>query len=62
MREMTEWIAGLECGGGEIYYLAEGEIVLSTLYYREEYDGCSRLTFERLLRDLYAETLSRSGT
>ncbi|MBR5701182.1 MAG: hypothetical protein IKX47_01850, partial [Oscillospiraceae bacterium] len=50
------------CGGGEIYYLAEGEIVLSTLYYREEYDGCSRLTFERLLRDLYAETLSRSGT
>ena len=50
------------CGSGEIYYLAEGEIVLSTLYYREEYDGCSRLTFERLLRDLYAETLSRSGT
>lgn len=49
------------CGGGEIYYLAEGEILLSTLYYREEYDGCSRLTFERLLRDLYAETLSRSG-
>ena len=44
------------CGLGEVYYVTEGNILLSTLPFRRDYDGCSLETFAGLLRELYAET------
>ncbi|MBR5701417.1 MAG: hypothetical protein IKX47_03035 [Oscillospiraceae bacterium] len=49
-------------GQGEVYYVTEGDLIMPTQYFREEYAGYSRKTFKRLLRELYEETLSRSGT
>lgn len=41
------------CGGGEIYYIVDGKYILSTLYYREKYDGYSLESFEEDLLMYY---------
>lgn len=46
-------------GDGEVYYITEGDLIMPSQYFREEYAGYSRLTFRRLLRDLYEEAVSR---
>ena len=44
-------------GDGEVYYVTEGDLIMPTQYFRAEYAGYSRLTFRRLLQDLYADTM-----
>ena len=46
-------------GNGEVYYITEEDLIMPTQYFREEYAGFSRLTFRRLLRDLYAEAAEK---
>ena len=46
-------------GDGEVYYITEGDLIMPSQYFREEYAGYSRLTFRRLLRDLYEETMAK---
>ena len=43
-------------GDGEVYYVTEGDLIMPTQHFRQEYAGYSRLTFRRLLRELYEET------
>ena len=48
-------------GQGEVYYVTEGDLIMPTQYFREEYAGYSRLTFKRLLRELYEEMVSKKN-
>ena len=46
-------------GNGEVYYVTEGDLIMPTQSFREEYAGYARKTFKRLLRELYEEAVSR---
>ena len=47
-------------GNGEVYYVTEGDLIMPTQSFREEYAGYARKTFKRLLRELYEDAVSRS--